>query len=97
MMCLLMGMQCSEVVSRIVCDLDDDGRLLGCWREGNSPSESGPIVPQSFPRPPFSNRSLEKDRSAFVELNGSNRRPPECDFGVKRRRTGSYNQQSFPR
>lgn len=28
MMCLLMGMRCSEVVSRIVRDLDDEGRLL---------------------------------------------------------------------
>lgn len=28
MMCLLMGMRCSEVVSRVVRDLDDDGRLL---------------------------------------------------------------------
>ncbi|HET6282547.1 MAG TPA: site-specific integrase [Polyangia bacterium] len=28
MMCLLMGMRCSEVVSRVVRDLDDDGKLL---------------------------------------------------------------------
>ena len=28
MMCLLIGMRCSEVVSRVVRDLDDDGRLL---------------------------------------------------------------------
>ncbi len=28
MMCLLMGMRCSEVVSRVVRDLDDEGRLL---------------------------------------------------------------------
>jgi len=28
MMCLVMGMRCSEVVSRIVRDLDDEGRLL---------------------------------------------------------------------
>jgi integrase len=28
MTCLLMGMRCSEVVSRIVRDLDDEGRLL---------------------------------------------------------------------
>jgi integrase len=28
MMCLLMGMRCTEVVSRVVRDLDDDGRLL---------------------------------------------------------------------
>ena len=28
MTCLLMGMRCSEVVSRVVRDLDDEGRLL---------------------------------------------------------------------
>jgi integrase len=28
MMCLLMGMRCSEVVSRVMRDLDDEGRLL---------------------------------------------------------------------
>jgi integrase len=28
MMCLVMGMRCSEVVSRVVRDLDDDGKLL---------------------------------------------------------------------
>src|SRR4029079_18029117 len=28
MMCLVMGMRCSEIVSRVVRDLDDDGQLL---------------------------------------------------------------------
>ena len=41
----------------------------GYWREGNSPPESGPIVPQSFPRRPFQPK-LKKNRSTFVELNG---------------------------